>query len=158
MPNAAPKGEIVEATQEGEVARIVIRFDRLDAAPVAPAGLYVDLRSGDARFELHKLVHRNGLVLAFETYDSTHPLPRVGEVYSYRGWWLPEAMEAALDATASWRLEKYPDNGGHDHCLFTWETIAAHTGHREAYHSRHGWISVEAYNKIIRDDVYRIRE
>ena len=157
MTYVEPKAEILEATQNSGVARIVARFDRMDSGPVAPAGLYVDPKSGNERFQLHKLISQDQMIFTFETYDSSHTLPKPGEVYSYRGWWLPEAMEAVLDIKAQWTREKYPDNGNHEHCLLTWETIAAYAENNEGYHSRHGWITVNAYNRFIRDDIYRLR-
>lgn len=37
-----PNGEIVAVSQEGDVSRVCVRFDKMDLGPVAPAGLYVD--------------------------------------------------------------------------------------------------------------------
>jgi hypothetical protein len=65
-------------------------------------------------------------------------LPMPGEVYSYRGWWLSEAMEAVLDTMTEWRREKYPENEHHSTCLFTWESIAANSNNFEGYRSEYG--------------------
>jgi hypothetical protein len=157
MAYVEPKGEIVAASQEGDVSRVCVRFDRMDLGPVAPAGLYVDPTTGDERFQLHKLARNDGEMFYFETYNSTHPLPMPGKVYSYRGWWLPEAMKAALDTTAEWRREQYPEDEHHATCLFTWETIVANSNNCEGYRSKYGWITVDAYKKFICEDIYRLR-
>ena len=105
------------------------------------------------------MVDNDGLVYTFETFNSTHPVPKVGDVFSYRGWWLPEAMEAALDNSEKWVKRKYPDNGGHEHCLFSWETIASYAENNEGYYSdKYGWITCDSYEKFIEGDVYHLRE
>ncbi len=158
MSYLEPKGVIVDASRANDISWVCVRFDRMDSGPVAPAGLYVDPKIGQERFQLHKLARKDGMLFYFETYNSTHPLPIPDEVYFYRGWWLQEAMEGALDSTAIWEKEVYPVNEGHEHCLFTWETISAYSENSEGYRSKHGWITVDAYNKFIRDDIYRLRE
>jgi hypothetical protein len=85
MTYVEPKGVIVAVSQEGDVSRGCVRFDRMDLGPIAPAGLYVDPKTGNERFQLHKLAGNDGELFYFETYNSTHPLPMQGEVYSYRG-------------------------------------------------------------------------
>jgi hypothetical protein len=68
-------------------------------------------------------------------------------------------MEAALNRNVLWEHREYPDDGNHDHCLFTWETIAAYAETRSGYWSReYGWITKSAYDDFIRDDIYRLRE
>ena len=85
-------------------------------------------------------------------------MPRPGDVLFYRAWWVPKAMDAALDKEAKWTRKNYPDNGDHDHCLFTWETISAYEGSREGYWSeKYGWITVKAYDDVIANDLYRLR-
>lgn len=67
-------------------------------------------------------------------------------------------MKAALDTGAIWQHRKYPDDGNHDHCLFSWETIAAYGETNTGYWCReHGWITEKAYEDFIRDDIYRLR-
>jgi hypothetical protein len=125
---------------------------------VAPAGLYLDPNSGEEEFQLHRVVEVDGLKYTFETFDRTHLLPKVGKVFSYRGWWFPEAMEAVLDTEEKWEKRKYPDNGSHHHCIFNWETIASYAECNEGYYSeKYGWITCESYNKYIVSDIYRLR-
>ncbi len=53
-----------------------------------------------------------------------------------------------------WHRQRF-DEGDHDHCLLTWETIRSGD---EAYRSDRGeWISSAAYERFVRDDVLRIR-
>ena len=159
MKYREPKGKIVGVSEEGGTSRLTIEFDRMDSGPVAPAGLYTDPSSGEERFQLHRVAQREGLVYTFETFHRPQPLPREGEVFFYRGWWLQEAMDAALDMSANWVRKNYPDNGDHAHCLFTWETIASYADCSEGYFSeKYGWITVEAYNKFINGDIYHLRD
>jgi hypothetical protein len=67
-------------------------------------------------------------------------------------------MTAALDAAARWQHLPYPDDGSHQHCLFSWETIASYAPARSGYFSpAHGWITEQAYKEVIEDDVYHLR-
>ena len=158
MAYIEPKGLIKEATETNDVSRLVIEFDRMDSGPIAPAGLYIDPKTGTEQFQLHKHIDKKAQIHTFETYRSTHPLPKIGSVYSYRGWWLQKAMDAALDEKETWEKVIYPDNGNHEHCLFSWETIASYVENNEAYHSnKYGWISCESYLNFIKNDIYRLR-
>jgi hypothetical protein len=69
-------------------------------------------------------------------------------------------MEAALDQNAVWEYMTYPDNGNHEHCLFTWTTIAAYVDYdRTGYWcGKYGWITEKSYQDFIRDDIYHLRE
>lgn len=159
MPYVEPKGKILSVSKNDGVSRLVVEFDRMDSEPVAPAGLYIDPKTGNEQFQLHRVINNEGLVFAFETFNSIHPLPKVGEVFSYRGWWLPEAMDAALDVGEKWEKRKYPDNGNHERCIFSWETIASYAECNEAYFSeKYGWITCDSYKKFIEGDIYHHRD
>lgn len=155
----SPKGKILNVQEENGVTRLIVEFDRMDSGPVAPAGLYIDPMSGNATFELHRVIGVDALVFTFETFSRTHALPGVGDIFSYRGWWMPAAMEAALDTGEAWERKSYPDDGDHDHCLFTWESIASYTDHDEGYFSsKYGWITCESFDQFISGGLYRLRE
>ena len=159
MPHVEPKGTIQKVSERDNVSRLVVEFDHMDMGPIAPAGLYIDPKTGDEQFQLHRVSDREGLVITFDTFNRTHPLPRVGAVFSYRGWWNPEAMEAALDVGEKWDKRKYPDNGDHEHCIFSWETIAFYAECNEAYFSeKYGWITCDSYKKFIEGDIYHLRD
>ncbi|HEX6122138.1 MAG TPA: hypothetical protein VFY89_03205, partial [Ktedonobacterales bacterium] len=94
----------------------------------------------------------------FETYDHAGPLPEPGRPYIFGAWWTSDALDAVLDRQAVWMRERYPDDGTHEHCLLTWETIAAYDPYqREGYRSEHGWITVAAYETYIEQDLLRLR-
>jgi hypothetical protein len=158
MGYVEPKATILDIRMDGATTTVIADFDRMPSEPIAPAALYVNPRSGSEQFQLHKLVSVSDLKLEFQTFASTHPLPQVGAAFSFRSWWTTDAMEAALDVGAKWTRRTYPDDGTHQHCLFTWESIEANAEHPEGYYSEeHGWISVRAYEDFIRDDIYRVR-
>jgi hypothetical protein len=153
-----PIAKIIQSCQSGEISFVVLELDKCVSEPLAPAGLYSTSNISEERFQLHKFIQKEKNQYHFETYQSAMSLPSPGGIYWFRAWWDRETVKAALDITIVWNREYYPDNGDHDHCLFTWERIAAHSENRIGYHSRYGWITVEAYNKIIRDDIYRLRK
>ncbi|MCP5143371.1 MAG: hypothetical protein H6978_00950 [Gammaproteobacteria bacterium] len=126
-------------------------------APVAPGGLYPAPNSTAEIFQVHKVIEQIGQAYCFETYHSQRPPPAPGSLWYHRGWWLPEALDAARDGAATWVREYYPDDGSEELCLFTFTAIAAHAAHAEGYRSHYGWVTVEAYNAFIRDDIYRLR-
>ena len=66
-------------------------------------------------------------------------------------------MDAVRDMSATWARLSYPNDGEHDHCLLSWETIAAYADHKEGYHSSHGWVAVESFHEYIETDRLRIR-
>src|SRR5258706_11406480 len=161
MPYVESKFEVIEAIQRGHVASIAGGFGRLynvPSHPLAPAGLYSKPMSGQKQFQLHKVSHE-GELFRFETYgEPTAPLPTPGQIFFYRPWWMPKALQAVRDIDAKWIRKNYPDNGEHNHCLFTWETISSYAGEREAYWSeKYGWITVKAYEDFIAKDIYRLR-
>jgi len=158
MAYVAPKADILAIRAAGDVSTVTVRFDRVPSRPIAPAALYIDPASGNERFQLHRVVDISDHDLTFETFKSSHEVPKVGEVYSFRSWWVKHAMEAALDTKMEWQREVYPDDGTHEHCLFTWAAIEPRSQNPEGYHSKYGWITVKAYEDFIRDDIYRIRE
>lgn len=68
-------------------------------------------------------------------------------------------MKAALDTAAVWDYRVYPDDGNHDHCVFTWETISKSTEVKDGYWCEpYGWIAKQAYDDFIVRDVYHLRE
>jgi hypothetical protein len=162
MPKVESKFQIIEATQHGDVTSVMGRFDSLDnvaSHPLAPAGLYSKSLSGEKQFQLHKLVWHEGELFRFETYgQQMASLPTAGQVFFFRPWWMPKALQVVLDVDANWIRKDYPDNGDHSHCLFTWETISWYSGERAGYWSeKYGWTTVTAYEDFIAKDIYRLR-
>lgn len=160
MKSAAgePKVRVLSAERLGDRCRVVCRFSEPCSDPIAPGALYERPGSGDAFFPLHRIVHRDDWTLTFETFSLERPVPPTEKDFFYRAWWLPAAMSAALDSKAEWRRSVYPDDGTHEHCLFSWETISAYTGERVGYHSRaHGWITERSFRDHIAGDIFRLR-
>ena len=154
-----PRVEVLEALETDSGFRLVCRFDEAYMDPVAPGALYDRPDSADAQFLVHKLVEQSGLIYTFETFERGVKPPPVGRQFYYRGWWVRAAMQAALDVSARWERKAYPDNGSHDHCLFSWEAIGANEPHKVAYFSEvHGWITEQAYVDFIARDFYFLRQ
>lgn len=137
-----------------------VEFDRMDCGPVAPAGLYWDPSGGleQLALELHRVTKRNGLCFTFETFGFKGELPGKDTKLYYRGWWLEEAMDAALDKENVWELLDYPDDGTDSQCLFTWETICSYRELSRGWKSRYGWATEAAYTQHILRDEYGLQE
>lgn len=154
-----PLVEVLEAAVTDRGVRIVCRFSEAYLDPVAPGALYDKPGSADAAFLVRRVSKKDELVYTFETFDTELKPPPVGRHFFYRGWWVRAAMKAALDASARWQRKAYPENGSHDHCLFTWEGIGAQEPNKVAYFSEaHGWITERAYVDFIVRDIYHLRE
>jgi hypothetical protein len=154
----------VAVETHGEVTRVVLtilQMEYLPSPPLAPGGLWDpadENRAGNMVLELHKLVDQSDSTLVFETYEHAGPLPEPGRRYIFGSWWTPMQLDAVLDRQAGWVRERSPDGDDHEHCLLTWETIAADGPYqREGYHSDHGWITVAAYETYIEQDLLRLR-
>lgn len=153
------KAKILEASRNGSVSTLVVEFNKKISKPVVPSGLYLDPSSGEEVFELHNIIDCKDLTFTFETYNSKFELPAVNKVFFYRGWWFPEAMEAVLDTEEKWEHRIFPDNGNHEHCLFTWETIASYSDEKDGrWSSKYGWITNQCYKDFIVNDIYRVRK
>jgi hypothetical protein len=121
---------------------------------MAPATLWEG--EGDASsfvMELHRLVFAGDESAVFESYRAPDvDLTRSGR-FGLISWWTPEQLAVAEDTSLEW-TEKLYDGKDHDHCLLTWKTIMP--GDR-AYVSDAGWIGVQEYERLIRDDRLRLR-
>lgn len=130
--------------------------------PIAPAALYAEDDPAREVYQLHRLLHEEGDRLTFETYrDTSAEAPEVGHRYVFRSWWLEDALELVEDTSLEWTLERYPDNGDHDFCPLTYGDICGKPDcaacQHEGYRSGNRWITVDAYQRFIRDDVLRLR-
>jgi len=129
------------------------------AAPVAPASFWSDPTEGVPIFDVHRAQSESGLFFTFETFSTdVSSVPREGDTLYLQSHWLPSAMQAALDTSATWKYSAYPDNGEHAHCEFTWETISSYSVVKAGYYSeKYGWITERAYFDFIVNDIYRLR-
>ncbi|MFT3996870.1 MAG: hypothetical protein QM667_05645 [Asticcacaulis sp.] len=161
----APQTVLVLATSRGTDSLRVhceLSFDPADYpyfGPLAPCALDMALYNNPF-CDLHRVIEKVGRRVVFERFDSLDSrVPEIGKTYFYRGYWTPEFLDAAMDTDSEWALKDYPDNGDHDHSLFTWETIAAYADHKQGYfNERYGWVTIEAYTQFIQGDLYRLRE
>lgn len=157
MTYKEPKAKIVHASRRDDVVTVVVAVTRLFSEPLAPAGLYLIEKPEQEVIQLHSLKTSNGNVLTYKTYDYVGELPTVGTEYIYRVWWTPDQQAVVTDTSRKWSYEEYPDNGDHDHCLLTWETIAANAEQKAGYRSGKDWITEKAYKTYIVDDRLRLR-
>lgn len=129
-------------------------------APLAPGNLFKNEHNREPVAELHRIVARDGLMVTFERFNChDQKRPVVGQTYHYQGWWMPEFMDAVMDEAADWELRDYPDNGDHDHLLFSYGTIAAHADITRGYfNADYGWASIPDWETYIRDDIYQLRQ
>lgn len=80
---------------------------------------------------------------------------RPGGPYRIFSWWDPNQFRAATDRNVRWHSRAYDKPGDHTHCLLTWKAIYHGTMAYQVNDA--GWITVDAYEKHIRDDVLRLR-
>jgi len=149
--------KVVQVARSVDAATVTVEVSRLPSEPLAPAGLYTLDNTGQEVIQLHKLIAASGNILTYEIYDDVDDWPEVDSVYIHRVWWTLDQLEAVTDASRKWTFDEYPDNGEHDHCLLTWNTIAAYADHKTGYHSGKDWITEEAYKTYIVDDKLRLR-
>jgi hypothetical protein len=73
--------------------------------------------------------------------------------------WSPWQLELAMSDASAWKKAFYPDNGDHDHCALTWETIAAYGDYiHEAYTNGSDWITPDAFNRYIVGNEAHVRK
>ena len=148
----------VESAHDHHVIEIVGALQPY-APPFAPAALYDTQTERVEAVQLHKLVCSSEESFTFHTFPPQHVSSAIiGGTFVYRPWWTPEQLEIVLDTSLPWSRERYPDDGSHTHCMLTWEAISAYAEPTEGYRcGRHTWITVDAYEKFIRGDLYRCR-
>lgn len=155
-----PSVVVVSTTPIAGGYRVVCRFSEPYGKPIAPGGLYTAPHLGQESFAVHRVVACSGDEVTFESFgERGGEPPSAGATFFYRGWWVEAAMAAVLDTSATWERRTYPDDGNHDHCLFTWETIASYAAEKSGYWSeRHGCVTEQAYTDFILNDIYRLPE
>jgi hypothetical protein len=132
---------------------LLLEEGKWPSAPLAPASVWSRDDEPMLVIELHRLLSLTGPSATFETYGGPAPLVTVGGHYSLYSWWDPRQLRIAMDTGLVWRPRDY-QGSDHDHCLLTWETILPGS---PAYVSEDGWITVGAYERVIRDDALRLR-
>jgi hypothetical protein len=150
-----PTAKVIDVEISGDTVTIKIEVSELPSPPLAPGGLNTPEQEV---IQLHNLQIQDHNVLTYHTYEHKGDLPQLGTEYIYRLWWRPDQLEAVTDTNRIWIYAEYPDNGNHEHCLLTWETIAAYSEHKGGYHSGKDWITEEAYKTYILEDKLRLRQ
>jgi rubrerythrin len=157
-PYRLPKAIVIQAERSRDVATVMIEISREDYLdyPIAPASIWRRYPD-EIIFQFHQLIARDGRRLVFETYRPEFPLPAIRTQGDFGSWWSHWAMDSVRDLSATWERLPYPIDGEHDHCLLTWDTIAAYADEKEGYQSSHGWITVKSHKEYIERDRLRIR-
>jgi hypothetical protein len=158
---AEPVASLQRVHRDADVTLLTLQVDRDLTAPLWPGALYRPDAPTAEVIQLHRLVRHDGRMLTFETYDWDGPLPRPGEAFILRLWWIPEAIDLVCDTARVWTREMYPHHDQCDWCPFTWTRFSADARdigyEREGYRSGDVWISVEGYERYIRDDRLRVQ-
>jgi hypothetical protein len=156
-PFVAPEVTVAAVTPAAGFDTIAI-VGALDpyAPPLAPAGLYDTRTQREEAAQLHKLVRSDAAVHTFHTFPPHRVSSEVvGQRFVYRPWWTPQQLELATDTALRWERERYPADDDHSHCGLTSQTI---TAPMEAYRCGDMWITIEAYERFIRDDIFHCRK
>lgn len=122
------------------------------AEPVAPATVWTEkVKPTSKLIELHRLVKLGGETAIFESYG-TERVPKPGGLYSLFAWFTPEQFDVLNNRQLRWERRRF-DGPLDEHCLLTWRNI---NPGEEAYTSDAGWITADAYDRLIRDDLLRL--
>jgi hypothetical protein len=146
---------IISSSREGDVTMTELRLQEGDwpPAPVAPATVWKGDAEGVPLIEVHRLVDLDGLSARFESFAIETALPAPGGPHSFFSWWTPEQLEAACDRSLEWRAVQYYESD-HGRCYLTWKEFQPGD---PVFMSDAGWITIDAYERYIRDDVLRLR-
>lgn len=153
-----PRVTIVAIEQTQHAIQCVIHVTHVPPPPLAPASLHAVHAPHELVVEFHAVLAHTQHDITFETYRVPPTLPALGQSYILRTWWTDEQLAVVTDTARHWVRAAYPNTGDHDHCVLTWERIAADTDQWEGYQSEGEWITIDAYNTYIRDDLLRLRQ
>ena len=156
-PFVAPKVTVAEVSAGDGFDTVTIAGSLSPyTPPLAPAGLYDVRTEREEAAQLHKITSSDSDVHTFHTYRPQRiSASIVGGQFVYRSWWTPQQFQLVTDTSLRWERAQYAADEEHVHCALTWEAI---TAPMEAYHSDDTWITVEAYEQFIRDDILHSRE
>jgi len=172
-----PNVEVVACSREGNVTRVVLKFDILPSEPVAPATLYSVAEDSDDEFDLHRIVGVAPNAVTFETYGADVQ-PEVGATYVFCRWWERDQLDLVKDENIVWRRESFAPSdavrdstgalrklqagkvadkeeiirGGwqHEHCRLCRQTISARQGQDNfGYTDGTHWMCRRCYEKYI---------
>jgi hypothetical protein len=127
--------------------------------PLAPAGLYDVENQRDEALQLHKIVLSDGETYTFRTYEAeARPESICGKSFVFRPWWTPKSIALVTKPSSQWRYALYPADGTHAHCELTYVGIGANEDAKDGYFIEDLWVTCDAYERYIRDDVFHCRD
>ena len=126
-------------------------------APLAPGGLYDIETQRTEAIQLHKLLAVTEGVHSFRTYGAAGITGLKGQRFVFRPWWTSKAFDLVANPSDGWRLAKYPNDGSHAHCELTYVGIGAAEEHKDGYFLGSIWVTRDAYENCIRDDMFHCR-
>ena len=154
-PYNLPSAKVVNVLVANDVVTTTIEISNESylGYPIAPADLRRP-KTHEGLWEFHQLVERDGPRLVFETYRPVQAPPEPGGAYVFCSWWIPDAMDAVRDLSATWERLSYL---GRDDCVWCPLTYDRMDEQAEGYQSGHGWITVAGYREFIEEDRLRVR-
>jgi hypothetical protein len=146
-----PNAQVVACSREGDVMRVVLKFDMLPSAPAAPATLYSPEEDCDDEFELHRIVEAAPNAVTFETYGADVQ-PQVGATYVFCRWWERDQLDLVKNEGITWRRERFSPSSAaeYEQCRLCWQEIStagadSDFGYTDGTH----WLCVPCYDKYI---------
>ncbi|HUT31484.1 MAG TPA: DUF2007 domain-containing protein [Sedimentisphaerales bacterium] len=146
-----PNAQVVACSREGDVTRVVLKFDMLPSEPAAPATLYPPAEDSDERFDLHRIIEAVPDALTFETYG-VDVQPQVGATYVFCRWWDQDQLDLVKNESIVWRRERFErsDAVEYEQCGLCWQEIStagadSGFGYMDGVH----WVCERCYDKYI---------
>ncbi|MDD5195180.1 MAG: hypothetical protein PHQ96_05890 [Candidatus Omnitrophica bacterium] len=152
-----PLAKVLKVIVNAEITKILLQLDAAPPSPLFPSGLYLKNKPEKLASELHYLKDNLNPYFLFETYEKENTL-KEGKKYIFRCWWTPDQFEIATNKNIQWEKQRFLNDKDHEHCLLTWEEISTNSKNKEAYKSEYGWITIEAYEKFIAQNKFRLRK
>lgn len=155
-------GKIKSVFMKDGFIEIGIKFDSYLSSKLktqksfCPASLMVNAESDEEICEVHRFIGDSGDQCIFRTYNIRN-LPVINSRIYFRSWWTDHEIDLIKNLTLNWVLVEYPSNGDHDHCPLTWKKISAKGPEKFGYLAKSNWISIEAYERFIKNDELQLR-
>ncbi|MHC4155120.1 MAG: hypothetical protein ACYST6_09400 [Planctomycetota bacterium] len=146
-----PNAQVVACSREGDMTRVVLKFDMLPSEPAAPATLYSPVEDSDEQFDLHRIVDVAPNAVTFETYG-VDVQPEVGAAYVFCKWWEPDQLDLVKNESIAWRPEGFTPNnvGEYEECRLCWREISTAEAESEfGYTDGTDWLCEACYGKYI---------